>query len=361
MIEHSGAMMPLSISDHELLLECVRQLHSFSDLASLRAWLLGQALPQLVPSDWVSYNEVDLRHPENTLAILKPEANAVFERLFPRFQEVVGQNPLIVRQMQSDEFTVHKISDFLSQDAFHRLELYQDVYRHLGVEYQIAATIKLEPDHVTAFALSRQSRDYTERDRSILNLLRPHLVVAFNNLALSGHFQTALKDHSLALSRLSSATLIVNPHGRILYHAGPGLSWIGATSPGILPDGIGAWLKKCALDSSDPTLRLVTHAGEIEIQAMQTTSAHRILLVLTLRSDAAPKRTAKTFGLTSRENEVSHWICEGKTNAEIAAILGVSPRTVHKHVEHIFDKTSAGSRLALTALLNEKSAAMLRW
>ena len=101
---------------------------------------------------------------------------------------------------------------------------------------------ELEPDRITAFALSRRQNDYTERDRAILEMLRPHLVVAFNNLALAGENLTIQDTAALALNELSSATIIVNLQGRILYHTGPGLQWIGAASPGVLPAEISDWL-----------------------------------------------------------------------------------------------------------------------
>ena len=58
----------------------------------------------------------------------------------------------------------------------------------------------------------------------------------------------------------------------------------------------------------------------------------------------------------SAQLEVASWVCQGKTNAEIATILGLSPRTVQKHVEHIFEKTGVGSRMALAMLLGENAA-----
>jgi hypothetical protein len=177
-------------------------------------------------SDWLSYNEVDLAHPENTVAILKPESNPIFQRFFPRFQELAHQHPLITRQQQSADFPVHKISDFLSQKSYRRLELYQEVYRHLRVEYQIAATIKLEPERITAFALSRERNDYTERDRVILEMLQPHLVIALNNLTLAAERQAILNSTELVSKELSFATIIVGRQNQILYHTGPGLNWI---------------------------------------------------------------------------------------------------------------------------------------
>jgi DNA-binding CsgD family transcriptional regulator len=50
--------------------------------------------------------------------------------------------------------------------------------------------------------------------------------------------------------------------------------------------------------------------------------------------------------LTKRETEVLSWIVEGKSNPEIGIILGTSPNTVRKHVEHLLGKLSVETRAA---------------
>ena len=49
-------------------------------------------------------------------------------------------------------------------------------------------------------------------------------------------------------------------------------------------------------------------------------------------------------GITGREAEVLHLVIDGRPNKEIAAALGLSPRTVEKHVENLLRKTGARSR-----------------
>lgn len=51
-------------------------------------------------------------------------------------------------------------------------------------------------------------------------------------------------------------------------------------------------------------------------------------------------------GLTLREGEVMYWLSCGKTDAEIAALLAISPRTVQKHLEHIYVKLGVETRTA---------------
>ncbi|HKD76180.1 MAG TPA: LuxR C-terminal-related transcriptional regulator, partial [Ktedonobacterales bacterium] len=56
------------------------------------------------------------------------------------------------------------------------------------------------------------------------------------------------------------------------------------------------------------------------------------------------------FGLTAREAEVLLWVSRGKTNRDIGDILGMAPRTVNKHLEHLFRKLHVETRAAAAAL-----------
>lgn len=54
------------------------------------------------------------------------------------------------------------------------------------------------------------------------------------------------------------------------------------------------------------------------------------------------------FGLTHRAGEVLLWVAQGKTNSDIATILGITESTVKKHVQEIFDKLGVETRGAAT-------------
>ena len=83
-------------------------------------------------------------------------------------------------------------------------------------------------------------------------------------------------------------------------------------------------------------VRLLTQAGESFLRLEE----QRTVL---LPTDLGP------LGLTRRQAEVLYWVAEGKTDWEISAILGVSARTVQKHVEHIFTKLGVETRTAAAA------------
>jgi DNA-binding CsgD family transcriptional regulator len=76
---------------------------------------------------------------------------------------------------------------------------------------------------------------------------------------------------------------------------------------------------------------------------------------------APPAETGPAAPLTPRERDVLRWLAAGKTDKDIGGILGISPRTVHKHLQHIYEKlgvetrTAAAMRAAGAASLDERA------
>ncbi len=62
------------------------------------------------------------------------------------------------------------------------------------------------------------------------------------------------------------------------------------------------------------------------------------------------------LGLTPREAEVLLWVAQGKSNPEIATILGAAENTVRVHLSHVFEKLGADNRHAAGLVALEKLA-----
>lgn len=60
---------------------------------------------------------------------------------------------------------------------------------------------------------------------------------------------------------------------------------------------------------------------------------------------------SRALSVTPRESEVLLWLSRGKSNADIAEILGVSPRTVNKHLEQIYKKMGVENRTAAVRIV----------
>lgn len=71
--------------------------------------------------------------------------------------------------------------------------------------------------------------------------------------------------------------------------------------------------------------------------------------------DFSSARPLEDLGLTPKQAETLLWVAQGKSNAEVAAILGVTEATAKKHLEHIFarlgvEKRGAASLIAIETL-----------
>ena len=77
------------------------------------------------------------------------------------------------------------------------------------------------------------------------------------------------------------------------------------------------------------------------------------ILLLDEKEKLNPASLKTRFGLTIREAEVLLWVAQGKRNGEIAVILGISERTVLKHMERILAKLSVENRTAAANMARE--------
>jgi DNA-binding CsgD family transcriptional regulator len=62
-----------------------------------------------------------------------------------------------------------------------------------------------------------------------------------------------------------------------------------------------------------------------------------------------PRVLQQAFGLTAREADVLLWTARGKSNKDMSEILGISARTVNKHLEQIFIKIGVENRASAAA------------
>jgi len=96
-------------------------------------------------------------------------------------------------------------------------------------------------------------------------------------------------------------------------------------------------------------------AGVLHVRRF-TESDRDDLLMLALEEEHAPPGPAAllTLGLTPRQAEVAYWVAQGKTNPEIAIILGASPRTIDKHMERILARLGVENRASLIVATAER-------
>jgi DNA-binding CsgD family transcriptional regulator len=128
------------------------------------------------------------------------------------------------------------------------------------------------------------------------------------------------------------------------------------------PPALAAWLAAApgarAAGLAHPPLTVQRGATRLVFQALDLGDSEQWMVMLREESDAAQVQALTAlFKLTQRESEVLHWVIKGKTNRDIGEILGTSPRTVNKHLEHVFVKLGVETRTAAASLAMNKMRA----
>jgi DNA-binding response OmpR family regulator len=122
----------------------------------------------------------------------------------------------------------------------------------------------------------------------------------------------------------------------------------------VLPDPIPQWLdqtRKGKAGSKTAIMATLPGNEQLRLQYMGRLGANEFLLRLAKDSGTeTPAEFSSELGLTTREGEVLSWLSKGKTNRDIAQILGLSPRTVDKHLEQIYAKLGVENRTAAAAI-----------
>jgi DNA-binding CsgD family transcriptional regulator len=230
------------------VLTLVGEVMGLLDLEELCQGMLV-ALRQAVPADWCALHELPADLPRTvslTDPPVSPEGHEAFARL-------AHQNPLAAHFLATREGRALRFSDLITRTELHALELYQEIYRPLGVEYQIAFTLPSPSERIVGVALSRTHRDFTDTERDLLNLARPYLIQAYRN-----------------------ALLVTVPEA------------FAARPP---------------------------EAGAL-----------------------------RSFGLTHRQAEVLQMVAMGNSDHDVGAILGISARTVEKHLERCYRALGVANR-----------------
>jgi DNA-binding CsgD family transcriptional regulator len=349
--------MRLNHSDWEQVSGFLQELYAQTDVEAFRQTVLTGLL-RLIPSGHASFNEINSQ--TNSLVIaMQPWVPEVFART-PQLEAHFDEHPQLSHYRQSGDREVYQTTDFFSLREFRQKGIYQEVYRHLETEHQLACLLS-ELGAVTdvGIALNRKLTKFSERDRAVLNHLRPHLIRArLNAFAI---VQAAERVQSLtdALDTVQAGLALVDNAGRVTWITPQAACWLelhfpnARKHPDRLPEEMERWLQAQLKALNQGSALANAPAAFVAHQQHSTLTVrfHAVhdgatRLVFAERRELLAVERARELGLTAREAEVMHWIGEGKNNPEIAVLLNISSRTVHKHVEHIFAKLGVETRYA---------------
>ncbi len=207
-----------------------------------------------------------------------------------------------------------------------------------------------ETEHVVA-AFAAGGADYVTKP------IRPPEVLA----RIAAHVQNArqMKQARSALDAFGQATVAVRAaDGKLVWQtplARRLLNDYFANPEHVAPEELTAWIAAALAarhDGREPQALLIADGARRLLASFHDqTGDDEWLVVLREENDAsAVESLIAAFRLTQREAEVLYWVVQGKTSKDIGDILGSSPRTVNKHLEHVFEKLGVETRTAAANL-----------
>ncbi|MFQ5779122.1 MAG: LuxR C-terminal-related transcriptional regulator [Terriglobia bacterium] len=340
------------------LLEFVRETYALRNYeAFVRQIVAG--ISRLVPAEFTAYCEMNPRHAESRNWFDPPDA------VLPLHEEVwqqhMTEHAVLAHIVRTGDGQALKISDFQTRRQYQRTGLYDKLYRPLNVQDVLCVEPVVRVPRVAGIALSRDRRSFTEQERLLLNLVRPHLAQAWRNAKKISRLEQQLRLLDRAVEEAGRGVIILDRRGQVrflsteakrLLHEYFGSSW---RRGGQLPADLERWIRcqqelPTASEVPPPRAALTVQLDGRRLEVRLLSEADQSLLLLEEQRESCDPAFLKPLGLTAREAEVLAWVARGKTNAEIGAILGLSPRTVQKHLERVFSKLGVENRTAAASI-----------
>jgi DNA-binding CsgD family transcriptional regulator len=349
-------MESLEFNDLQKLNQSIQQLYALHNLETFGVDAL-LIIDRLVPSDIPLFHITNVQT-QTVQDTFLPDYPGLSPEMTNLKIQHLHEHPIAQNMNQALQGAC-KISDFLSPQEFHQKEgLYQEFMRPLATEDQMMlflpsnnsgdwAQLATANALLVGFAFNRSQRSFTERDRLLLNLLRPHLFQAYCNSQKYNQLQTAL--HHLGI-------IVLDTTGKVQLITPQATTWLAtyfanSILPQQLPDYLWTWVKHQITQhstSTDPQhvcspLQIPHTDRQLTIRLIIDQDQNRYLLLLEEQTTNILD-SLHLLGLSQRETEVLALIIQGKTNNSIASLLKISPSTIRKHLENIYNKLEANSR-----------------
>lgn len=301
--------------------------------AELRRIVLAE-LVQLVPADISSWNRITLAtgEVEHEPMPAESEPRGAFAEVAP----TAATHPLLHPHAVRPRPAV-RLSDAVEPRRLHHTQLYGELLHSSGAEYGISISVRPRRGEAVVFALGRHERQFSERDRDLLNVAAPTVQDALEAADARERLVRALASDPPP----GTAVVLLDDYGEIAQSSPQADRWLAehfgaAAHPGWLPERVASWL---ALPPRPPLVS-VRDGRRLTVRLLPG-DPHALLLeeeVTSFRADALAR-----IGLTPREREVLE-TARALDEAEIADELFLSLRAVRERLEHLEQKLGVSTR-----------------
>jgi DNA-binding CsgD family transcriptional regulator len=325
-------------SDFRAALDFVGEVNDAQDREEFRSIVLP-GYHGLVSALHVSYNEI-VGDAQVAASIVEP---TLPEWAGPAWERYAGENPLLQRYLRTRDGRALRFSDVITRKQLRGLPLYQDFYRPLGVEHQIAFVLPSTPALTIGVALTRADKDFTERDRRLLELTRPHIIQAYRAAELRERLTATVGALRASFDADRTAIVLIDGgDGSVAFASEAAIALLGRREVMVaegrpLPQVVADWVA-----GGESAGRIEVGGESVLVRRLR--SDGRTALIFGEAGQALSLEALIELGLTPREAAVLHELACGAEPAEVAAKLGIAPRTVAKHMQRIHLKLGVENR-----------------
>jgi DNA-binding CsgD family transcriptional regulator len=283
-------------------------------------------LSRLVPSDVSSWNRIALESGAVEHQAVPAEAEPL--RAFDHVAPTASGHPLLHAHAVRPRPAV-RLSDSVEPHALEHTELWGELLHRCGSEFGISIAVRPHAGEALVFALGRHERQFSERDRDVLNVSRPAVEEALAAAEARERLVRALA----AAPPPGAAVVLLDAYGEIEQASPQAEAWLAehfgpADHPGWLPDAVASWL---ALPPRPP-LQSVRDGRRLSVRLLPG-DPHALLLeeeVASFRPDALAR-----LGLTGREREVLEAARAIPEESELAGELFLSRHAVRDRLDRL--------------------------
>jgi len=322
--------------------------------SDFRRSLLG--VGELIHGDLVAFGEI--APDRRSVVIVAHEPMLESPDVGEAFVALRRQHPVLARWEETGDSTPLAVSQLVEQDSFLQTELYRELYRDLGIADQLVIPIPLpDTQSMMGVAIGRDRWGFADQEQRLAGQVQQIMYLAAMHQRteeLARATEPLLS--ALAAERGTEVLLcdangnVMRPDGSVAEQVEPlvlatirqAASEAFSSGSGIEPGGILADVGLGGSDGEETRVRVYApDPGDTLVPV--TVTGPRLGIV---RAELGRHR------LTPRQIDTMVLVLNGATNAGVASELGISERTVEKHVLAAYEKLGARTRMeALLAIL----------
>jgi PAS domain-containing protein len=180
----------------------------------------------------------------------------------------MNEHPVCLRHQLGDVAAL-KLSDFVSRRQLHNSRLYELWFKPEGVEYELNVPIPSPLWHTKTFLFDRTGRrDFTERDRLVLDRLQPHLARLWQAARTRRLLAAALAGLEHAAETDSQGVILLGSDGEIEFASAPARRLLGGVFPGRAERAPPARARRVARSGSERAVRPSVRPSSAEHRAV---------------------------------------------------------------------------------------------